>query len=489
MENDLYKYAVSLFVAFLILISSPAYANTRLIILADMGNEPDEEQQMTHMLMCSNEFEVEGLIAVTGTWLRETPLPELFLKLIDGYEQVVDNLKVHADGWPEPDFLRSITKAGNTGYGTAVVKEGNESPGSKLIIEAVTAPDPRPVWVVVNAGSNTLAQALVDYRASHTEAEVDAFVAKLRIYENGAQDNAGAWICANFPDIYWIRSKTQTYCYGGPGWADRTDIGPYVWQPYENTELGQNFWALKHIKAEHGPLGAMWPLRMFPDGALRNLEGGGTIPWMGLVNKGLFDIEHPHWGGWSGRFGREKEKNIWSGYAHVKDEEANSAPFYVYNEKPDHWINPETGEEYNSNSAAIWRWRRAMYNDFQCRMDWCLGQYAEANHHPSANINGDSGDTIIRLDAKPGETVSLDASHSTDPDGDALQYSWYMYPEAGTYKGNVEIGHAEGSEPLKASVVIPGDAGGTQIHVILEIKDLSPIASLYDYRRVVIDVK
>jgi hypothetical protein len=29
----------------------------RVVILADMGNEPDEEQQMVHMLMYSSEFE------------------------------------------------------------------------------------------------------------------------------------------------------------------------------------------------------------------------------------------------------------------------------------------------------------------------------------------------------------------------------------------------------------------------------------------------
>jgi len=40
---------------------------------------------------------------------------------------------------------------------------------------------------VVNAGSNTLAQALIDYQASHAAAEVHAFVAKLRVFENGSQ--------------------------------------------------------------------------------------------------------------------------------------------------------------------------------------------------------------------------------------------------------------------------------------------------------------
>ena len=45
----------------------------RLIIFADMGWDPDEMQQMTHMLMCSNEFELEGLITVTGRFLRKNP--------------------------------------------------------------------------------------------------------------------------------------------------------------------------------------------------------------------------------------------------------------------------------------------------------------------------------------------------------------------------------------------------------------------------------
>jgi len=44
---------------------------TRLIIMADMGNEPDEEQQMMHMLMYSNMFDLEGLIACSGRYLHD----------------------------------------------------------------------------------------------------------------------------------------------------------------------------------------------------------------------------------------------------------------------------------------------------------------------------------------------------------------------------------------------------------------------------------
>lgn len=485
-----------LFMCFLfcITLSSPVDAQLetpirhRLIILADMGNEPDEEQQMVHMLMYSNEFDLEGLIAVTGYHLRDTTHPELFLRLIDGYEKVLNNLKQHDDGWHSPGYLREITVSGQSKYGIKDVREGNSSPGSELIIQSVTKDDPRPVWIVVNAGSNTLAQALYDYRSRHSDEEMSEFISKIRVFENGAQDDAGAWICAEFPEIHWIRSKTQTYCYGGPGWNDRTYIGPYTWQPYEFSETGQNFWVIKHIKAEHGPLGALYPLRQFSDGALRHMEGGGTIPWMGLVNKGLFDINKPHWGGWGGRFSEQKEKNIWSGYEEVRMEEEKVAPFYVYNEAADYWINPETGIEYNSPEAAIWRWRRAMYNDFLCRMDWCISSFEEANHNPVAAVNQDQSDHIIHITAKPEQVLTFDASASFDPDKDDLEMTWWQYKEAGTYTGDLTKDYADLGNQLKARVKIPENSAGKQLHLILEVKDQNPIASLYDYRRIVIDI-
>ncbi|MCX7015432.1 MAG: hypothetical protein NTW86_23245 [Candidatus Sumerlaeota bacterium] len=41
----------------------------------------------------------------------------------------------------------------------------------------------------------------------------------------------------------------------------------------------------------------------------------------------------------------------------------------------------------------------------------------------------------------------------------------------------------------KAEAVVPQDAAGAQIHVILEVRDASPIASMFAYRRIVIDVE
>jgi hypothetical protein len=453
----------------------------RLIILADMGNEPDEEQQMVHMLMCSNRFDLDALIAVTGKYLRTGPQPELFHRLLDAYEQVVDNLRVHTDGWHTPEYLRRITGPGQHNYGMEDVGDGRSSVGSELIVNALKRDDPRPVYVVINAGSNTLAQALWDCRARHSPEELDVLVRKVRVFENGAQDNAGAWACHTFPQIHWMRSNYQTYAYGGP----REDIGPYKWEPYEYSPMGQHFWTLQHIIVNHGPLGTMYPLRLFRRGALLYKEGGGTTPWLGLLNRGLYDPDHPSWGGWSGRFTDAKVLNYWSRHEDVRVDEAKHTPFYVYQEARDAWTDPETGTSYDNIHVPVWRWRRAAYNDFRCRMDWCVRPYDEANHHPKAVLGGDASDTIARLSAEPGEALRLDASGSSDPDGDPIAYRWWVYPEAGSYPNDVSIAEPDA---VSTSVVVPADASGHQIHVILEVRDKNPIASLYDYRRIVIDV-
>ena len=126
-----------------------------------------------------------------------------------------------------------------------------------------------------------------------------------------------------------------------------------------------------------------------------------------------------------------------------------------------------------------------MYHNQICRMDWCVKSFEEANHHPIAAFNGDLTDSIIRIQAEIGEVIPLDASASTDPDGNELIFSWWIYEEAGTYAGKVSIDSAQNS---KARVRIPTGASGKQIHLILELKDNNPIAPLFDYRRIVIDV-
>lgn len=494
---------INLFCLFLF-VSNVVHASEkqRVIVLADMGNEPDEEQQIVHLLMYSNEFDLEGLIAVTGKFLNpnsDNPLkkrlyPELFHTIIDGYGKVSENLKLHASGWPDPTKLHALVATGQAGYGVAGIGYGKHSPGSHLIAGALLSDDPRPLYIIVNAGSNTLGQALWDLRDSLGHEQVEVLVKKLRVFENGAQDDCGAWICSLFPDISWIRSNYQTYCYGGPsidgGFNNKgvaAELGPYVWEPYAYNGLGQHQWLLEHVIGGHGPFGACYPIRQFPNGGISFMEGGGTIPFLALVNKGLYDINHPWWGGWAGRYSREKKADYWSKHQSVKADEIPFAPFLVHTEESDTWRDPESGITYSENLyAPVWRWRRAFVNDFKCRMDWCKQPFEAANHNPVASVNGDNSDQIIVTKVKAGVIVELDATMSSDPDNDPLVFNWFYYPEAGTYPKNVSI---SGKGKSKVKVKIPTDATGSEIHVVLELRDKNAIAAMYDYRRIVFAVE
>jgi hypothetical protein len=196
-------------------------------------------------------------------------------------------------------------------------------------------------------------------------------------------------------------------------------------------------------------------------------------------------VDRPAWGGWSGRFTADRLKNVWSRHKDVKADEARCADFFVHTEVADAWTDPRTGKRHESIFAPVWRWRRAMFNEFRARMDWCVKPYAEANHNPVAAFGGEAGGGIVRLSARAGGTVELDASGSRDPDGDGLRFSWRIYPEAGTYGGTLAI-----PDPAAraTSLALPADSAGSQVHVVLEVADESEVVPLSAFRRIVIDV-
>jgi len=48
----------------------------RVIVLTDIGGDPDDQQSMVRFLVYANEFDVEGLIATTSGWKSEAVHPE-----------------------------------------------------------------------------------------------------------------------------------------------------------------------------------------------------------------------------------------------------------------------------------------------------------------------------------------------------------------------------------------------------------------------------
>ena len=412
----------------------------RVINTTDLGADPDDEQSMVRQLVCANEFDIEGLIVSTGCWKKNQSNTKMLDKIVDAYGKCVDNLKVHAEGFPSVEYLRSISVMGQKGYGMSDVGEGKDSPGSELIIASVDKDDPRPVWVGCWGGANNVAQAIWKVRATRSKEELSKFLSKLRVFDILGQDDAGAWIAKNFPEVLYIRAT-----------------GVYGWQPSDK-------YLDEHIQ-NHGPLGAVYPDRKWA-------TEGDTPAFMHVYPNGLNDPDKIDQGGWGGRFSLKKKTSIKS-MSGVKKEERAYDPYDMFGNTSD-------------GAKAIKRWSKGYDNDFAARMDWSIkSKYSEANHHPVAVVNGDTSRRVLEVSATPDATVTLNAEGSSDPDKDSLTYSWSFYKEPSSYKESVTL---EDRSSTAAKVSVPSNASGKKIHIILEVHD-DGAPNLYAYRRVILNVK
>ena len=86
---------------------------------------------------------------------------------------------------------------------------------------------------------------------------------------------------------------------------------------------------------------------------------------------------------------------------------------------------------------------------------------------------------------RSGQALELSARGSLDPDGDSLSYFWFLYREAGTYQGAVNIEGAENMDHL--SLVAPNVDKPETIQLILRVTDKG-MPPLSRYRRIVVTV-
>lgn len=426
--------------------SQAGYLKPRIINTTDLGADPDDEQSMVRQLVCANEFDIEGLIVATGCWKQSQTNTDMLDKIVEAYGEVYSNLAVHADGYPTPGYLKSISVMGQRGYGMSDVGTGKDSPGSELIIASVDKDDPRPVWIMGWGGMNNIAQAIWKVRETRSPDELAKFLSKLRLFDILGQDDAGAWIAKNFPEVFYIRAT-----------------GVYGWQPPENGDYQRN-----DIQS-HGPLGAVYPDTKWA-------TEGDSPSFMHVYPNGLNDPDQIEQGGWGGRFSSVKKEGIRSMSEVAKieeDAEKKLDPYYMYGNTPE-------------MAEAINRWSEGYNNDFAARMDWSItNDYKDANHHPVAVLNGDDSRQVLEMTASAGSTVKLSADGSSDPDDNSLTCSWSFYYEPSSYDGPVTI---KNSSPRNAELIIPEDASGKNLHIILEIHD-DGSPSLYAYRRIIVHVQ
>ena len=74
----------------------------RLLVLTDIGGDPDDTQSMVRLMTFANEFDIEGLIAsasgTPGELNRKVVQPQLIRQVVEAYGEVRDNLARHAAG-------------------------------------------------------------------------------------------------------------------------------------------------------------------------------------------------------------------------------------------------------------------------------------------------------------------------------------------------------------------------------------------------------
>lgn len=416
----------------------------RLTVTTDLGGtDPDDTQSMIHLLVCSDRIDIEGIIS-SQVWMDDPDKSDKIREVLSWYEDVRPNLACHSAGFPDADYLKSVTVTGQKHSNMSGVGDYMDSPGSELIISTVdNEEDGRPVWIAAWGGMNTVAQALYKVKNTRSEEELSRFINKIRIYDVLGQDDAGAWIAKNFPNLKYIRN-----------------VEVYGWGPSDE-------WTRENVQ-NRGSLGSHYPNRIWA-------TEGDSPSFFYVYANGLNVPEHVDYGGWGGRFDIKKQRNI-RGMSFIEKSGKNEKQY------DDYYMTGSSPEGCN----AINRWRGHIWNNFAARMLWSTtADFSTVNHHPVAVVNGDKSLKCMYRTVKAGDDVKLDAQKSEDPDGDSISYKWSIYSEPGTYRGNVTI-HGE-TQPV-CKIEVPRDASGKNFHVILEVND-NGIPALTAYRRILFEVE
>jgi len=467
----------------------------RLLVTSDIGNEPDDQQSLVRLMTYLNILDLEGLIPTTSMWLSRKINPHLMESVIKAYGGAPrDNLMIHTgDYFLTEGELLSLIKHGLPKYGMSGVGTDQDSDGSEWIICMVDKPDARPIWITLWGGANCLAQALWKVKNTRSQEELDDFVKKIRVYSHVDQDDSAPWIRKEFPNLFYVASPfpdvpdhTRKFIVKGrraapikfmrfgikalknhrkATWSGISGELIYRFKGGPNSKIITNKWLDENVRNNHGPLGEIYPKTLV---AMET----DTQTYLWLIPNGLRSSQSPTYGGWGGRY-------------ELYTPEGESRP--IYSDSEDTVVVGDGFGEikgnkpgiYTVNQATIWRWREGYQHDFAARMDWAsTPNYEDANHPPSVVIQGE-----LDRNVKSSDKISLDASGTSDPDGDDLTFYWFHYKEAGSYDGDVTIENPS-SETITVKIIDQNKSG--TVHMILEVKDNGE-PCLHRYARIILN--
>lgn len=436
----------------------------RLVVCTDIAPadvEPDDMESMVRLMAYADLFEVEALITSVG-WNCD-PYPkewaEYLQRVIEAYRKDVPKLMKRSGQttflpiseeeksqfigyWPSADYMKSRAVMGSERGGIKVIGEGNDSPGSELLIRLADEDDPRPIYVAAWGGANTLAQAIWCVKQTRSAEELKRFVRKFRLYTITDQDmQYNMRMDRAYSSHMWLRKEFKDdlqFIWDEGTWQEQCDLGKRNWQLHKD-----------HIQGK-GNLGKEYPDYKW------GVEGD-TPSFLYVIPNGLNDPEDPHQAGWAGYHERglcaDSLTTAWTS-----------------------WQEPVLGISVGYKK----RFYPDEISDFMARMQWA--DEGQGNHNPQVVINGSEGLQSLSIEAKAGDMIRLDASKTMDSDGDKLSFLWWQQPEIG--KTKVTIAHPEESV---ITIKIPVETSKETIHIICEVHDDGPF-HLVSYRRIQIHI-
>lgn len=449
--------------------------------------EIDDVESLVRLLLYSNEIQIEGIIPCTSVYKKKIRKSDVACvhEVIQAYGQAWHNLKQHADGFPTEKMLHGAVKRGIPSFGKKAgcgfaSRRYNQNEGVRHIINVVDKDDSRPVWIGLWGGANTLAQAIWQVEQERSLQEMKLFLAKLRIYGISDQDAASRWMRNRYgkhlfyivsPSIGTVSGNGKTFCNAvwpgiscdefSHGSEDGISGGGFTGAC---KAVIQKEWLKEHI-ADVGSYGACYPLPVF-------CMEGDSPSFMGLIDNGLNEPEHPEYGGWGGRY----EYKIPQKLAGMDEE---ICP--VWTNSTDR-VMGEDRKEHCSPQASIWRWRRDFQMDFASRMQWTVtADYAKGVHRPVVSVDCDD-----RIEMKAGECRNISAVKSHDKNGRNLEFQWFVYGEAGSCRREVELA---GNRMPTVCVKVPEESeAGETVHLILAVRGKEEVF-MTSYKRIVIEIR
>jgi hypothetical protein len=462
----------------------------RIVVTADP--ELDDNNSLIRFLLYSSDLKIEGLIYASsgfhwkgdgkGTkWfvpgreysrfgLDTCPCEswrwsknERFINdVVEAYEKVYQNLKVHNPNYPAPAELKSKIRYGNIEFDGDISKD---SPGSDLIKSVILDDKPGPVFITAWGGQSTIARALrsiqIQYECTNEWEDIKKKISrKVVLLPSGDQDDTYAtYIKPNWPDIEY-----RQFAYG-PNYSYGAQLGARQ----EDSVYLTASWMKENVSGR-GPLGALY--RVWGDG--KQMVKGDIMDYFGFsgyTNDELREMGYVVWM-------PVQQKGSWLG----------EGDNHTFMNMPGNGL-----RAYEAVSYGGWGGRDAVkkefaypdffpqaQRDFAARLKWSVtAKYTDANHEPVVKIEG----PLIVL-ATAGEKIRLNGFVS-DPDGNSVSIKWWQF-QSGSYPGKVVI---SSPNSVQTEILIPNDAmAGQTVHLILEATD-NGTPSLTRYQRIIITVK